>query len=452
MADKEKKFKAKYNLADVNVQELAFASTPAVPKATFAVFKADDVPDGCDPVIKFFKFTKDDVKKQVYGYALVPEEPDSQGDVLNTGEIEKAAHSLLKNAFHKTDIKGTGSSFNHVLFDGIGFPIESAIDKDGSIGKAHGMEEGIPGAWWVGAQVTNDEIWGKIEKGEITGFSIGGSGVREAIEPADKSLMKVVTKGIKELYGMINKDDEVLSYSDAYQERENEDKMWEMNSALTSSIRSILESDAENKSELVSQSIDQFKSAMVAFVGTAKAVDSMAFKSLEKIFKAGSESLKKDKPPEGGEKMTDINVEEFKEKLEKIAKAVEPLADVPERLKKLEVFREELVKSAEKKNEDGENSSTQLHKSLIELCDRIEKSDPELDVKAELEKIKESVEKKEPELSDVMEALEKVNERMEKLEKTPGTRAGDDPNGELEKGEKKDSPGKAIFGPVFNKK
>jgi len=47
--------------------------------------------------------------------------------------------------------------------------------------KALGVDLGKTG-WWVGWQITDDKIWKRIKEGELEAFSIGGRGVRSAIE------------------------------------------------------------------------------------------------------------------------------------------------------------------------------------------------------------------------------------------------------------------------------
>ena len=116
-------------------------------------------------------------KKQVFGYAYVAKNDgkqvvDHSGDIVEPEAMEKAIYSsfgkLLSRENHKTDAKA------HV--------IESLWMTHDKLQKMGIPTKGQPdGAWWVGMQVTDDELWKKIEDGTYKMFSIGGSGKRVPI-------------------------------------------------------------------------------------------------------------------------------------------------------------------------------------------------------------------------------------------------------------------------------
>ena len=263
----DKKPTAKTRLTDVNVIEIAFAGTPAVPRATFALLKSLTDDTGRVPVIKSCVFGKDIEKRQVFGYILVPDEPDWQGDVISKDEIEKAAHSLLEN-LSKGRARGQGATENHIRItdsqgNDLGYIIESVIDKDGAVAKTHGLA-GVDGAWWLGMQVESVETWGKIEKGEITGFSMGGSGVRQPIdgtEATEKSLLGRVWVMLKD----------AVTFGEADAQRVARDEMWQKMSTLQSVIFSILDDDAvTEKRSAIMAAIDDFKQSLVAALALEK--------------------------------------------------------------------------------------------------------------------------------------------------------------------------------------
>jgi hypothetical protein len=125
-------------------------------------------------VVDIFKVDED--KRIVYGKALVPDKIDFQGDIVSKEDIEEAAHNFLINlqkAYQEllTDgiskTKASEIGFMHKFFKGVGgfgYIIESYIDPEGS--------------WVLGTKVTDDSIWKMIKEGKITGYSIGGQGVR----------------------------------------------------------------------------------------------------------------------------------------------------------------------------------------------------------------------------------------------------------------------------------
>jgi hypothetical protein len=263
-----------YNLTDLEILEFSLVSSPAVPAGTFAVTKAltKDMPEGSGIILKQFVIKSvDKVRKQVFGYILVPDEVDKQGDTIVAEEVEKAAHSFMKNmAFGTT--KGTGTGLQHQVFAGVGYPIQSAIDYTGDIGKGAGLDAGKPGGWWAGVQITDDEVWKGVEEKKITGFSIGGFGKRTpTMEEAAKSASEVVNNVLHKIVNAISKEGAKV-FLEVYQQRQIRDDLWDMFSALETSIFTILE-DAEvtDKTTAISVTIEQFKETIVSFVTVIKA-------------------------------------------------------------------------------------------------------------------------------------------------------------------------------------
>ena len=125
----------------------------------------------------FVPIVKADAKEQVvYGWAspvkeLGSEIIDRQGDVIDMGEVRQAAHEFMLH-------KRVGGSM-HKQFD-VGQVVESVV-FDSDIQKALGIDLPYEG-WFIGVKVSKKEDWDKVVSGEYTGFSIGGSGVREPME------------------------------------------------------------------------------------------------------------------------------------------------------------------------------------------------------------------------------------------------------------------------------
>jgi hypothetical protein len=130
-----------------------------------------------------FEQKVDKKKKQVAGYALVANEGDWHQDIVYEEELEKAAWSFLRNMAHHWQW-GTGTGEQHYKYTGVGWPIESAIDRNGSIGRMHGVKA-KPGSWWIRVQIVDDNVWSGIENGDITGFSIAGMARRVELNPED---------------------------------------------------------------------------------------------------------------------------------------------------------------------------------------------------------------------------------------------------------------------------
>ena len=119
---------------------------------------------------------KDDAKQIVYGVVLVPDQVDSQGDVISKTEIEKAAHDFMERSRqhdvqHSEITLGQGGK-------AIAAPVESYIaPADFEIAG----QKVLKGSWVMATHVTDPETWQKVVKHELDGYSIGGIGDRTPI-------------------------------------------------------------------------------------------------------------------------------------------------------------------------------------------------------------------------------------------------------------------------------
>lgn len=119
---------------------------------------------------------KDDDQRLVFGWAAVATVDgetlvDRQGDAYeSTDVIEKAAYEFMEDSRVGGDM--------HVR-KGIGHVVESFVltkAKAASMGLAEPRLEG----WFIGMRVTDDGVWDRVKKGELTAFSIAGTGDRVA--------------------------------------------------------------------------------------------------------------------------------------------------------------------------------------------------------------------------------------------------------------------------------
>jgi phage head maturation protease len=181
---KDDKPKAEYELRDLDIFEVSVVDEPAVPGALFALRKSETGFDDLQELKAHFVIEKVNKKQKIVaGYALVANEADLHGDIVYEEELEKAAGSFLRNMAHHWQW-GTGTGEQHYKYTGVGWPIESVIDRNGSIARYHKVKP-KPGSWWLRVKITDDDVWAKIESGEITGFSIAGMARRIAIDDDD---------------------------------------------------------------------------------------------------------------------------------------------------------------------------------------------------------------------------------------------------------------------------
>lgn len=109
----------------------------------------------------------------VYGIVLSPDVLDSQGDIASADVIEKAAHSYLVQS-RKSDVQHA-----EVLKGFGGKPIADIVES--YIAPQDMTVAGQPvlkGAWVMGMRINDPDVWDRVLKGELTGFSIGGTAER----------------------------------------------------------------------------------------------------------------------------------------------------------------------------------------------------------------------------------------------------------------------------------
>lgn len=96
---------------------------------------------------------------------------DSQGDWMTIEDVKKACHNFTKKM---AITKGAVIDKQHNEKAGYGQVVENYIAP------VDMLDIGVKEGDWVAAvEVTDDKTWGEIEKGSITGFSIGGKAVYE---------------------------------------------------------------------------------------------------------------------------------------------------------------------------------------------------------------------------------------------------------------------------------
>ena len=110
------------------------------------------------------EFKKSDSKQQiVFGEVYTPNRRDSDGNFMTTETIEKMAHDFLENNRNDQVSKAHDGNTDK------GCVVESFIAREGD-------PDFIAGSWVVGVHVPNAKIWKYVENGELTGFSIEGTG------------------------------------------------------------------------------------------------------------------------------------------------------------------------------------------------------------------------------------------------------------------------------------
>jgi hypothetical protein len=390
-------------LSGIQVGEITLCKSPAVPGAKIVIMKSQETPKSGDitwnreVVFKAFN----DEKQIAYGYVLVPEEVDSQDDFVSAEDVEKAAHRFLE-IMSKGEQEGQGVGYEHKVFTDIGHPVESVVDRDGSVAKSMGVsdEDIRPGGWWAGIRM-EDEYWDLAKSGEITGFSIGGLGARESVEKENSGAQGTLDSAmdfIAKLCGGKKRKRRKLRKATSYTELTKSvtydelvtivavrDAIIEKSWYLVDAIWSIIDDEeVVNKVAKVKESVGQFLDDISA---------------LEKVEKQVNKSNL------GDVEMTEEQIEKLTGSITKIE---ETLTKVDERLGKLEKTE---APPDDKPPGDTDPPAT----------------DPPIT------KAKEDKEKPE-ETEDLTKKVDELTKKLDEVAKAVNPRAGDDGNGQDEDG------------------
>ena len=110
------------------------------------------------------EFKKSDSKQQiVFGEVYVPNRKDTDGNFMTAETVEKMAHDFMLNQ------RNSQISKAHDGDNSKGCVVESFIAREGD-------PDFITGSWVVGVHVPDNNVWADIEKGNLTGFSLEGTG------------------------------------------------------------------------------------------------------------------------------------------------------------------------------------------------------------------------------------------------------------------------------------
>lgn len=158
------KLQKSYELSDVKITFVSLVDR-AANKKTFLLTKQEDGKAGFQSGGRIIK--ADGEGHLVTGIVYEPMVADAHDNFMTEAEIEKAAHWFMKNG-DKVDIQ---HSFQQA--DGLTV-VESSVTK------ADQTIEGVAvkkGTWIMTIEVANDAVWEAIQKGALTGFSMGGIGI-----------------------------------------------------------------------------------------------------------------------------------------------------------------------------------------------------------------------------------------------------------------------------------
>lgn len=339
-----------YEITDAKIQFVSLVDKAANLRA-FLLKKADD---GKATFATYGKILKTDPESHhVTGVVYEPLAEDSQGNYMTEAEITKAAYWFAKNS-GEVDIQHSFVPFNGAAV------VETWVAKaDFSIGE----EQVKKGTWLMTIEVTDPEIWSAIEKGDITGFSMGGMGtyseedvdldtVTKQQEPGEKkSLLKALAKALG--FNMVEKG----AMAELYEERTKNSRFWEAFYALEDTLlhwdyysdKPIYETDKDK----IRESLEDFNQIITDLLTSEENI---------------TKSLMADRPVEkAGKKMSSKNKETLSgiyESLGAFLKEFDDPEEDPDKKKEGEESGEEDDPDKKTEKEDTDVTKHELEKAV----------------------------------------------------------------------------------------
>lgn len=314
------------SISDAQIQFVSLVDK-AANKKSFLITKSED---GKASFSAYGKIVKTDADSHyVTGIVYEPMTEDSQGDYMTEEEIRKAAHWFAKNG-DGIDIQHNFEKFEKAEV------VENWIAKaDFEIGK----EKIKKGTWLMTVEITDPDVWAAVEKGEITGFSMGGTGIysEDDVDPdsLSKSEGKSFFKKLAKMFGF-----EVVEKSEVavrFKQKNKSEEFWNAFYSLQDTLfkRNSLtgDSEIETDSEKIKECLSDF----------SEIVQGILADDTDTIMKAGKTLSAK-------------NIASLKSIYESIGKLLEEAGETEEKMTKAEVM--DFIKNEIQKAESGSSKNS----------------------------------------------------------------------------------------------
>jgi len=168
-------------LKDLSVSFLSLVSAPATGKGLH--LKSVKPNERAAP---FDLVVKNDEMMRAYGVVYAPDQEDAHGDTADADTIRRAATEFMRESRLKNI--DTEHSFNTEM----AFVAESWLVRKGDALFPDEPE----GAWAVGIQIGDPDLWKKLKSGELTGISLAGIARVQPAEPRTSYTEKDTDTGL----------------------------------------------------------------------------------------------------------------------------------------------------------------------------------------------------------------------------------------------------------------
>lgn len=332
------------SISDAQIQFVSLVDK-AANKKSFLIAKAED---GKASFSAYGKIVKTDPDSHyVTGIVYEPMTEDSQGDYMTEEEIRKAAHWFAKNG-DGIDIQHNFEKFEKAEV------VENWIAKaDFEIGK----EKVKKGTWLMTVEITDPDVWAAVEKGEITGFSMGGTGIysEDDVDPdsLSKSEGKSFFKKLAKMFGF-----EVVEKSEVavrFKQKNKSEEFWNAFYSLQDTLfkRNSLtgDSEIETDSEKIKECLSDF----------SEIVQGILADDTDTVMKAGKTLSAK-------------NIASLKSIYESIGKLLEEAGETEEKMTKAEVMdfiKNEIQKAESGSSKDSDKLGEKTKKFIVDTIKEV---------------------------------------------------------------------------------
>lgn len=332
------------SISDAQIQFVSLVDK-AANKKSFLITKAED---GKASFSAYGKIVKTDTDSHyVTGIVYEPMTEDSQGDYMTEEEIRKAAHWFAKNG-DGIDIQHNFEKFEKAEV------VENWIAKaDFEIGK----EKIKKGTWLMTVEITDPDVWAAVEKGEITGFSMGGTGIysEDDVDPdsLSKSEGKSFFKKLAKMFGF-----EVVEKSEVavrFKQKNKSEEFWNAFYSLQDTLfkRNSLtgDSEIETDSEKIKECLSDF----------SEIVQGILADDTDMVMKAGKTLSAK-------------NIASLKSIYESIGKLLEEAGETEEKMTKAEVMdfiKNEIQKAESGSSKDSDKLDEKTKKFIVDTIKEV---------------------------------------------------------------------------------
>lgn len=392
-----------YAISDAKISFVSLVDK-AANKKQFLITKADD---GLAKFTTYGRIVKtDDESHFVTGIVYEPLVEDTDGNYMTEEEITKAAHWFMKN--------GADVDLQHCFEKAEGAEVvESYVAKNDMEIEDEQIKKGT---WLMTMEISDNDVWGSIQKGEITGFSMGGKGSYsledvdlDTLEKSDGEVRGLI-KSLATKFGIIKKGE----LTEKFTQRIKNNNFWTAWDTLESTLRRYNWSSDKYEfvedEEVIREYLEEFNEIIVGILSQKSVTKSLAKAAVEEpVLKAGkSLSIKNQNALKSIYDNLGSFLGEFEEETEETIEKKEANKE----MKQKEV--EELVrKEVSASMNQVTDQIGELAKSLnIETKEDVNKGDSEKDAEVTAESISKMVG------TEISKAMEPVMQALDPIMKS----------------------------------